>query len=241
MTMRALLVGLLILFSQTASAADPDADYLALVDAAAANPAEAKWCDIRARYPDTSFYHTHLGLQIKKATMEAGQKMIDEKSKDSVAAFKDFMRKNAAAVGAHFYAAYIYKWNNDLVKQKMDGLLPDFGHGVDYIDPRFEKNAADELLKCILKTGDGRSQKTAYQLVTVDEGEVLIDKYYNVNPVGIENVKADGHVFDIVTIEIPESRVKEDLYFELDDRLVRGAIAAELAEKLKPSLPKKAP
>jgi hypothetical protein len=227
--------------AHAALAADPDPDYLGMVDAAAAKPAEARWCDIRARYPDTSFYRAHLGLQIKKVTMEAGQKMIDEKTKDSVASFRDFMRKNAAAVGAHYYAAYIYKWNNDLVKQKMEGLLPDFGHGVDYIDPKFEKAAGDELLKCILRTGDGRTQKTSYQVVTVDEAEVLIDKYYNVNPVALENVKAGGHVYYVITIEIPDSRLQEKLYFQLDDRLVRGAIAADLAEKLKLSLPKKTP
>ncbi len=238
---RALLAALLVVCSHAALAADPDADYLAMVDAAVAKPAEAKWCEIRARYPDTSFYHAHLGLQIKKVTMEAGQKMLNDKTKESVDAFRDFMHKNAAAVGAHYYAAYLYNWNNDLVKSKVDALLPDFGHGVDYIDPKFEKGAAEALLGCILKTGDGRSQKTAYQVVTVDEAEILVDKYYNVNPVALDNVKADGHVFDVVTIEIPDSKIRQKLYFQLDDRLVRGAVAAELAEKLKPPLPAKTP
>ena len=237
----ALLIAGLLLALPAHAADAPDDAYLKLVDAAAAKPAEAKWCDIRALYPDTSFYHAHLGLQIRKQTMEAGQKMLMDKTKDSVAGFLDFLHKNAAAVGAHYYAAYLYNWNRDLVKQKMDGLLPDFGHGVDYIDPSVEKAAAAALLGCILKTGDGRTEKTAYQVVTVDEVEVIIDKYYKVEPVKLDRRQDGGHYYDVITIEIPDSKVRQDLYFQLDDRLVKGAIAAELADKLKPVLSPKSP
>lgn len=241
---KAAFAALLFLLAQPVWAADApsaDSDYLKLVDAAMTRPAEGQWCEIRMLYPDTSFYKAHLGLQIKKQTMQAGQKMLSDKTRESVDAFRDFMRKNAAAVGAHYYASYLYKWNNDLVKQNMDALLPDFGHGVDYIDPSYEKAATDALMGCLLKTGDGRSEATAYQVVTVDEAEIIVDKYYKVEPVSLENVKTGGHIYDVLTVQIPDSKVQQKLYFQLDDRLVKGAIAAELAEKLKPDLEKKAP
>lgn len=215
-------------------AADRDAEYLKLADAAAEKPAEAKWCDIRAMYPETSFYRAHLGIEIKKQTMEAGRRMLMEKTVDSVAAFRDFMRKNAAAVGAHYYAAYLYNWNSDLVKQKMEALLPDFGNGIDYIDPAFEKKAAEALLGCLLKTGDGRSLETAYRVVTVDEEEIIAEKYFRVEPVKIEKQRDNGHVYNILTVQIPDSKVRQQIYFQLDDRLVQGAIEAQKSGRIKP-------
>jgi hypothetical protein len=213
---------------------DRDAEYLKLADTAAEKPSEAKWCELREMYPDTSFYREHLGIEIKKQTMEAGRKMLMDKTVDAVANFRIFMRNNAAAAGAHFYAAYLYNWNNDLVKQKMEALLPDFGSGIDYINPAFEKKAAEALVDCLLKTGDGRSVATAYQVVTVDEEEILTEKYFHVEPVAIDKKRENGHVYNVLTVQIPENKLRQDIYFQLDDRLVKGAIEAQKAGKLKP-------
>lgn len=211
---------------------DRDVEYLKLADAAAEKPAEAKWCEIRAMYPETSFYREHLGIEVEKQTMEAGRKMLMEKTVQAVANFRVFMRKNAAAAGAHYYAAYLYNWNNDLVKQKMEALLPDFGNGIDYIDPSFEKKAAEALVGCLLKTGDGRSLATAYQVVTVDEEKILTEKYFRVEPVAIDKKRENGHVYAVLTVQIPENKLRQDIYFQLDDRLVKGTIEAQRSGKI---------
>lgn len=233
-----MLAGLMLAASVRAAEIAPalqnrDAEYLKLADAAAAKPAEAKWCDIRAMYPETSFYREHLGIEVEKRTMEAGRRMLMEKTIDAVADFRDFLRKNAAAAGAHYYAAYLYNWNNDLVKQKMEALLPDFGSGIDYIDPVFEKKAAEGLMGCLLKTGDGRSLATAYQVVTVDEEKIMVEKYFRVEPVKIDKQRENGHVYNILTVQIPESGQRQDIYFQLDDRLVQGAREAQESGKIK--------
>lgn len=205
-----------------------DAEYLALAGAA-----KKDWCAIRRLYPETSFYAAHRGLEAKEATLAAGKRMLMEKTPDAVAAFRDHMRRHAGSAGAHFYAAYLYNWNNDLVSQRMDALLPDFGRGVDYIDPLLEKQAADALLGCITAGGDGRSSATAFEIVTMEEMEIVIEKYFHVEPVKASAKREDGRFFHVVRVRIPDSKTEADLHFRLAPQLVQGIMARqkELREK----------
>ncbi len=205
---------------QTAQAADKDAEYLALADAAVAAPDTAKWCEIREMYPDTSFYRA-LGnpAQAQKAE-EAGKRMILDKSKESVEKFKRFSREHFGNLGAHRYAAYLYKWNRELIKEGMDGPLPNFGKGIDYIDNKLEKKAAKALLDCAVATGDGRTPATGFKVITGDEQRIIIEQYFRVDATEARMSRDGARVNSIVKVQIPDGAAV-DIHFVLDDRMVQ--------------------
>jgi hypothetical protein len=214
-----------------------DAGYLKLVDQALAAPKTAPWCEIRKLYPETSFYRAHGGTGLQEATAAAGKKVLFDKTPAAAEAFKAFMRENAGGAGAHFYAAYLFDWNAELVAQKMEPLLPDFGRGVDYIDGSFEKQAAAALLDCIVKDKDGndtggRSWSSAYEVISLDEEELVADKYYHVEPLSVDSGVHDGQMFNVMTVQIPGDKQPVKLYFRPSPTLLDGEMAAALGRRM---------
>lgn len=230
--MRRLVFILMFLLAGADARADTlqDDKYLALVDAAIKSPATAQWCEIRNLYPDTSFYRAFGGLAIEEKTEEAGKAVIMQKTPQAAAALKKFLRENFGSLGAHRYAAYIYRWNADLADEGMAPLLPDFGHGIDYIDPAVEKAAADGLLDCIVKTGDGRTAATAHQIISEEEEKILIEQYYHVDAAKLSIDTKDGHIYHIVEVQIPDAKVTANVYFRLDDRIGRATLGSTATE-----------
>ena len=211
---------LLSLLTAPAQAADKDTEYLALVDSATAAPQTAKWCEIRDMYPDTSFYRALGNPGAAQKAEEAGKKMILDKSKESVEKFKRFSREHFGNLGAHRYAAYLYKWNRELLKEGMDGPLPDFGKGIDYIDNKLEKLAAKALLDCAVATGDGRTPATGFNVITADEQRIIIEQYFRVDATEAKLSKDGDRVNSIVTVQIPDCAAA-DVHFRLDPRMVQ--------------------
>lgn len=201
-------------------AADKDTEYLSLVDAAIAAPETAKWCEIRDLYPDTSFYRALGNPGQSQKAEEAGKRMILDKSKESVEKFKRFMHEHFGNQGAHRYAAYLYKWNRELLKEGMDGPLPDFGKGIDYIDNKLEKKAAKALLDCVVATGDGRTPATAFKIITTDEQRILIEQYFRVDMTEARLAREGDRVSSIIKVQIPDGEAV-DIHFMLDDRMVQ--------------------
>jgi hypothetical protein len=219
--MRILLFAMLLcLFTTSARAADKDAEYLALVDSATAAPQSAKWCEIRNTYPDTSFYRALGNPGTAQKAEEAGKKMILDKSRESVEKFKRFSREHFGNLGAHRYAAYLYKWNRELLKEGMDGPLPDFGKGIDYIDNKLEKLAAKALLDCAVATGDGRTPTTGFNVITADEQRIIIEQYFRVDATEAKLSKDGDRVNSVVTVQIPDGAAAQ-VHFRLDPRMVQ--------------------
>ncbi len=215
-----LFAAFLCLFAATAFAADKDAEYLALVDSAVAAPQAAKWCEIRDIYPDTSFYRALGNPGAAQKAEEAGKKMILDKSRESVEKFKRFSREHFGNLGAHRYAAYLYKWNRELLKEGMDGPLPDFGKGIDYIDNKLEKLAAKALLDCAIATGDGRTPATGFNVITADEQRIIIEQYFRVDATEAKLSKDGDRVNSVVTVQIPDGAAAA-VHFRLDPRMVQ--------------------
>ncbi len=214
------------LLTATPALADDATDkaYLALVDAAIADPAHGKWCEIRQAYPDTSFYRAFGGLAIDLKTEQAGKKVILDKTPEAAAAFKEFLHNNFGSIGAHRYAEYLYRWNGDLAKEGMEGILPDFGHGIDYINYKVEKTASAALLDCIVKSGDGRSTATAFKVISKEEEQILIDQYFHVTASDLDLKTENDHIYNIIKVDIPGVKDKVDVVFQLDDRMGKATL-----------------
>ncbi len=234
--MNRLFLAFFLLLASPVFAADKDAEYLALVDAAIKDPATAKWCEIRDMYPSTSFYRALGNPLVSTKVPEMGKRMLMEKSEASVSAFMRFSRENFGSLNAHRYAAYLYKWHMELALQGMEKVLPDFGDGIGYIDFKLETKAARELLKCMAASGDGKGFTTAYHAVTFEEERLLIEQYFHVDVENGAIKKEGGKVYSIVNVQIPGG-TKTDIYFRLDDQLIEGIKDAAAKEKEKAAQP----
>lgn len=204
-----------------------DKEYLALVDAARAAPEKAEWCKIRELYPDTSFYRA-LGDPLERGKSQAiGKKLIIDRTPDSLDIFKKFMYEHFGNLDSHRYAAYLYRWNNDLTSQRMQGILPGAVKGrINYIDYKLARQGAREMMKCFVASGNGKSYETAYRAIQADEMFILIEQYFHVDATGGQTISKDGKAYTIVGVQIPESRQKLNIYFHLDDRMIKAAKAA---------------
>ncbi|MDE1153234.1 MAG: DUF4919 domain-containing protein [Micavibrio sp.] len=217
-----------LLLAATHARADDAADkaYLKMVDAAIANPAAGQWCAIRTAYPDTSFYRAAGSLTIDKKTEAAGKDVIMGQTEASTVALKKFLYENFGSVGAHRYAEYIYRWNTDLTSQDMKGILPEFGKGVDYINPEVEKAAAAGLLDCLAKTGTGSNIAGAVKVISSEEEQIMIDQYFHVTATNLDTESHDGHIYHIADVAIPETKTTAKIYFQMDDRASAAMLGA---------------
>lgn len=213
--------------SQAAAPVTKDKEYLALVDAALADPKKAEWCKIRELYPDTSFYRA-LGNPLQRGKSQTvGKKLIIDRTPDSLDVFKKFLYEHFGNLDSHRYAAYLYRWNNDLTSQGMQGILPARKGKVDYIDYNLARQGAGEIMKCFVATGDGKSYETAYRTIQADEMFLLIEQYFHVDATGGQTFGRDGKVYTVVGVQIPESRQQLNIFFRLDDRMIEGVKAAQ--------------
>lgn len=203
-----------------------DKAYIALVDAAIADPKKAEWCKIRERYPDTSFYRALGDPTGRGKSQMVGKKLIIDRTPDSLDVFKKYLYEHFGNLDSHRYAAYLYRWNHDLTSQGMQGILPAVNGKVDYIDYRLAREGAKKILDCFVATGDGKSYDTAYHTIQADEMFILIEQYFHVDATGGQMVGKDGKYYIIVGVQIPETRQQLNIYFRLDDRMVALSKAA---------------
>lgn len=214
-----------------------DDKYLALVEAAIASPETAKWCEIRDLYPGTSFYRGLGDTSLRGKTQAVGKKVIMEGTHESVKAFKIHLFEHFGNLDAHRYAAYLHRWNEDLTSQGMTGILPAFGGRVDYIDPKLARRGARELMKCLATTGDGKSMETAFRAAHADEMFIMIEQYYHVDATDGRTEEKNGNYYTAVSVSIPDTQQKADIWFRLDPRMVDSIIEARAKGTAPPAFP----
>lgn len=100
-------------------------------------------------------------------------------------------------INAHLVLAAAYKERNDLEKEK------------------FHSYVAEGLIKSILKSGDGKSQETAFVVISTDE-EYVILRVFGLMP-GTQSLQsANGHHYDRLDAVDPKTNQKVTLYFNID-------------------------
>lgn len=100
-------------------------------------------------------------------------------------------------INAHLVLAAAYKEKNDAEKS-------DFHHYV-----------ADGLIKSILKSGDGKSEETAYVVISTEE-EYVILRVFGLMPGSQSLLSANGHHYDRLDAVDPKTQQKVSLYFNID-------------------------
>jgi hypothetical protein len=104
-------------------------------------------------------------------------------------------------------------------------------HYVEYIANRelhnpetaeLHKSIAQALLKSITDSGDGKAPDTAYQVIEVHEEYVLLHFMGVGIPKSQSLLRKNGHAYDEIKFDDPESRKEVTLYFNVDISISHG-------------------
>jgi hypothetical protein len=80
---------------------------------------------------------------------------------------------------------------------------------------QFHQNITRSLIKSILRTGDGKSQKSAFEVISTSE-EYVILKVLGLQPGSQSVIGENGHNYDRLEAVDPETHLKVTLYFNVD-------------------------
>lgn len=206
-----------------------DAPYLDLVDKAMAQPDKADWHSLRDMYVDTSFYRQQGGLMPAQLFGDAIASAEKDPGDAAVAHLKTLLRQHFGNIASHYQAMKALGKNPELKK---------------WLDPALETAAAKGLLTDILSSGDGRSLKTAFKTITLNEQQYVATEVIK-KPVENMNLEMhEGHIYNIVHLRDPKTDELQDVYFLNDDRMTqqslmpKGATVSALPQEAPPPLTK---
>jgi len=84
----------------------------------------------------------------------------------------------------------------------------------------FHHNISHNLIQSILRTGDGKSQETAMEIITVRE-EYIVLMVKGLRPSGQSLEAGGGHQYDRLDAVDPQTHEKVTLYFNIDRTMAR--------------------
>ncbi|MBV9927540.1 MAG: DUF4919 domain-containing protein [Acidobacteria bacterium] len=107
------------------------------------------------------------------------------------------MKGNYVDIDAHVVASAVYKEKGDAEQEK------------------FHRYVAEGLIRSILNSGDGKSQETAFTVISTEE-EYVVLKVYGLRPGSQSLLEAKGHHYDRLDAVNPKTNEKVTLYFNID-------------------------
>jgi len=136
----------------------------------------------------------------RAADPELRKKMFEALHKDQWAAVIEIgnqvLAQNYLDIDAHMFVAFAYEKTHEAEKAALHRTM---GNG---------------LMKSILASGDGRSFKTAFVVISVEE-EYSVLKHYRLHSDKQDLVTGEGHSYDVLTAENDEHE-KATVYFNID-------------------------
>jgi hypothetical protein len=136
----------------------------------------------------------------KAADPELRKKMFDALHQDQWAAVietaNQVLAQNHLDIDAHMFVAFAYEKSHQPEKAAR------------------HRTVGDGLMKSILASGDGRTPKTAFVVVSVEE-EYSVLRHYRLAPGEQSLVTADGHSYDVLDAQT-RSHEKATVFFNID-------------------------
>jgi uncharacterized protein DUF4919 len=123
--------------------------------------------------------------------------MQEKKYEKAIEHAEKVMKAKYVDINAHMIASAAYKEMGNTEKE------------------RFHRYVAEGLIKSILSSGDGKSQKTAFMVISTDE-EYVILRAYGLMPQSQALLSANGHHYDRLDAVNPNTKEKVTLYFNID-------------------------
>jgi len=123
--------------------------------------------------------------------------MRDKKYGKAIEYAERIMKGNFVDIDAHLVASAAYKEKGDAEKEK------------------FHRYVYEGLIKSILNSGDGKSQETAFTVISTEE-EYVVLRVYGLVPGSQSLLSAKGHYYDRLDAMNPKTNEKVTLYFNID-------------------------
>ena len=200
--------------------APKDKEYLALVDAAIATPDKADWKAIRSLYIETSFYDSARRHGMGGTPMnDFGRKAVELKTPEAIALYRENARKYAGAIDTHLEAYNLAE------KDKAS-----------FVDPAYTKSAFKGLTEALLATGDGRSMKTAFKVVSTSEQYFLMRSIFRLTIRGKTLEQGDGQMFDIHKVSNSKGEDVGDIFFNISLYFGKMEMPPELTKKIQEAM-----
>jgi len=167
--------------------------YEALVEKVKSGDKSVNFKQLRLAYADSTTPRPDTDAQKKAMTAALNAKNYPEvlKNADVVLA------SNFVDMDAHF-AEYVAQRELNHTEQS-----------------EFHKFVLQGLLDSIAHSGDGKSEKTAYQVIEVHE-EYVVLRFMGFMPSKQSLSKKDGHSYDVMEVVNPKTQEKVTLYFNVD-------------------------
>lgn len=192
-----------------------DAEYLALVDAAAKDPAKADWAGIRSLYIQSSYYDKVTREGIGGMMMSnLGKKAAETKKPEDIAAYKEHARIHAGSIDTHSEAYAM------ATKQKAD-----------FVNAEAEKAAMKGLGDAIIKTGDGKTLQTAMKVLSTSEQYFIMRSWYNLTPRRKTLENHQGQMYDVHTVVNAKGEEVGEIFFNISLYFGRMEFPAEVQAK----------
>lgn len=171
-----------------------DKSYNDLVTKAIDNPQNAPFGDIRISYSESSIYSPYSQLE---EIQEMGKLLNANKNDQVIKLTQKYIQTYFAELDFHYYAMVAYKnLNNE--------------NGFNW--HRFVLN---QLVNSILKSGDGKSTKTAFVVIAVRE-EYSFMGLLGIDHSGQHLVNEKGHSYDMFDVKKNENYNENKVYFNID-------------------------
>jgi|GEM_PF-1343392 len=176
---------------------EQDKNYIILVKAAVDKPTTADWATIRNAYSQSSFYHPYIGDDLWGALTKAAEAVRDKGDKKSV---------------QHYAAIYQTHFGHYRAQQHVVQFHA--SHKLGFLKIDTAKIAADQLIKALMRTGDGRSPETAFKIVDIGE-ETLILQAIKAQFRKRDLTEINGSYYDIYDL-LNVRDGKAAMYFNID-------------------------
>lgn len=201
----------------------PGKSYETLVAAAKANPEHADYDGLRDAYASSAAYNPLLNQTPEHKVVF--QEIKAENWVQSAADAEAALAVDWTDLNMHMLAALAYHRLGEEAKAK----------------PHVQ--AATGLFKSILHSGDGKSPKTAYSVITISE-EYSVLGILHLTRTKQELLKIDGHQYDRLDVASAQG-LHDPLYFQVDRpfagsvKVIMKEIEKSKLDKAKPVVPAK--
>lgn len=166
-----------------------------LLAAAQHDPAAADYLALRMAYAASEDYapysHDQEHLDLLRAALPAGD------LSGAVDAIRGLLDYNYLDIEAHMAADYVYTQAQEPEKSS------------------YHRTFAKGLIDAIMRSGDGRSFESAFVVISIPE-EYLILRLMGFQSQGQRLIQQEGHWFDVLTAQHPQSEGTFDIHFNID-------------------------
>lgn len=187
-------------FVEATPSAEPqsssDAAFAALLERVKRSDPSVDFTEFRLAYTKTSLYDPYsFSLQDAQTSMVAA--LNDKDYEQALKLANDVLARNYIYADAHAVA-----------------MRADQGLGRTQ-DANLHQYILNGLIDSILKSGDGKSPETAYQVVLIEE-EYLVLNVLGIEDHGQSEMDANGHSYDVLNGVVTKTNAPIAVYFNID-------------------------